>query len=135
MPRFRQISRYLTRPWLGPTLRDVIVCRALVGMAMVLGLAHLCGWSLWPCFFAKVTGLPSLGWVGARPVSPLSQGDWRRGMPYFLFVPGFVLLGILAPGGAFAPAQWRKKTAVFVERMERVTSFATIFLIVVLIYG
>lgn len=116
-------------------LQDVVVCRALVGMAAVLGFGHLCGWTLWPCFFARATGLPCPGCGLTRGVTALFHGEWQKSWAYHPFTLGFVLLGALMTFCAVAPGGVRTKVAGLVERLEKVTPFATIFLLAVVIYG
>ena len=105
------------------------------GTATVLGLIHFCGWSLAPCLFAKVTGLPCPGCGLTRGLAALLRGDWQLALAYHLFTPGFVLLGAVITLCAVAPPRLRIKVAGAVERLENVTSFATIFLFAVVIYS
>lgn len=116
-------------------LRQVVLCRVMLITVTVIGVGHLFGWSLWPCFFAKITGRPCPGCGMTRAVAALLHGEWRQAMAYHPFVPGFALLGLLLLFCTFAPQGLREKMCSHVEKLERVTKFAAIFLLAALIYG
>lgn len=135
MPRLRRIWQYLTQPWLAPMLRQVVLCRVMLVVVTVIGVAHLLGWSLWVCLFSKVTGLPCPGCGMTRAIAALLHGEWRQALLYHPFSPGFALLGLLLLFCAVMPGQLRERVCTLVEKLEHVTKFAAIFLLAALIYG
>jgi hypothetical protein len=135
MSRTRQIWNYLTRPWLAAMLQQVTLCRASVSVVLVLGVAHLLGYSLLPCLFARITGLPCPGCGMTRAVAALLHGEWRLGLAYHPFAPAFVMFGLLVALCAMAPVPLRGRVVQLVKAAEDATRFATIFLFAAVIYG
>ena len=135
MCRSRQFWTTLFTPWLAPLLRQVVLCRGLTVTMMVLGAFHLLGYSLWPCLFANVTGLPCPGCGMTRAVGALIRGDWSAAVQFHPFAPGFVLLALLVVFIAAAPRKLRDRLGSIIERMEVKTRIPTFFLLAAVIYG
>lgn len=131
----RSVWHALGRPWLALLLRQTVLCRALVGAVAVLALAHVMGFSLFPCYFATITGLPCPGCGMTRATIAFLKGDIRLALAYHPFVPGFLLLGGLMAFCAIAPEKWREAVIRWVSLIEVHTRIPTIFLLAVLIYG
>ncbi len=135
MQRLHRFWIYLTQPWFAPLLRQVVLCRAIVITLFVLGVAHLFGWSLWPCMFSKITGLPCPGCGMTRAVAAMLHGQWHQAMLYHPFAPGFVVLGLIMMVCCIASQGLREKVSAHVEKLEAVTKFTSVFLLSAVIYG
>ncbi len=131
----QRVWNRFTTPWFSSLLAQVAMCRVLLASVTLLGGAHLFGWSLWPCFFASVTGLPCPGCGMTRSVTCLLNGEWNMAMAFHPFSPGFVALGGLLTWVALVPTAWRKPVIEQVKTVEKRTALPTIFLLSVLIYG
>ena len=135
MRRARQFWTTLFTPWLAPLLRQVVLCRALTVTMMVLGVAHLLGFSLWPCLFANVTGLPCPGCGMTRAMGALVRGDWNAAVQFHPFAPGLVLFAFLVAFVALTPRKLHDSLVRIIERMEVKTRIPTLFLLAAIIYG
>ncbi|WP_281270200.1 DUF2752 domain-containing protein [Roseimicrobium gellanilyticum] len=93
------------------------------------------GWSLWPCFFASMTGLPCPGCGMTRATAALLKGQWSLAMKYHLFSPGFLVLAAFLGWAALAPRSWRDPVIRWVKGVERRTCLPLLFLVCAFIYG
>lgn len=118
----------LTKPWLGPLMRQRAICRALVGMLGTLGVAALCGVSLWSCTFAEATGLPCPGCGLTRGTLALARGDWRSALLFHPFTPCFLLLGAFVAAGAFLPRARIDRWTDRIEALEKKSRVTALFL-------
>lgn len=131
----RSVWHALGRPWLAPLLRQTVLCRALVAAVGVLAMAHVMGFSLFPCYFATLTGLPCPGCGMTRATVALLKGNFRLALAYHPFSPGFMLMGGLMFYCAISPKKWRDPVIRGVSLVENHTRLPSIFLLAVLIYG
>jgi hypothetical protein len=133
--RRQRVWNLFTTPWFSSLLAQVAMCRVLLASVALLGGAHLLGWSLWPCFFASVTGLPCPGCGMTRSVTALLKGQWDLAMAYHPFSPGFVVMGGLLAWAALVPKTWRDPVIQWVKAVERRTCLPLLFLLCAFIYG
>lgn len=127
--------RSLTKPWLGPLLRQQALCRAIILCMGTLAVAAMMGVSLWPCTFADVTGLPCPGCGLTRGGLALMRGDWRAALLFHPFTPFFFILGALVGIGAILPKTKLEVLAGRVERFEQKTKLTMLFLAAVLSFS
>lgn len=135
MGRFSQFCLTLFAPWLAPLLRQVVLCRVVVATVMVLGTGHLLGYTLWPCLFANVTGLPCPGCGMTRAMGALVRGEGSTAMQFHPFAPGFLALGLLVALVALTPRNLHGGLVRIIERLEVKTRAPTFFLLAAVIYG
>lgn len=135
MRRSRQFLATLFTPWLAPLLRQVVLCRGLTVTMAVLGAFHLLGFSLWPCLFANVTGIPCPGCGMTRATGALLRGEWSAAVRFHPFAPGFLLLALMVAFVAVAPRKLRNGVVLIIERIEVKTRAPTLFLLAAVIYG
>lgn len=131
----RGIWAIITRPWFAPLLAQTVLCRVLLAAVLVLGAGHVMGISLWPCFFASVTGLPCPGCGMTRAVTSLLRGEWGKAMAFHPFAPGFLVMAALLAMAALAPQHWRERLVRGVDLFERRTCLPLLFLLCAFIYG
>lgn len=120
--------RSLTKPWLGPLMRQQAMCRAIWLTLAVLALGMLAGLQLWPCMFAEMTGLPCPGCGMTRASLALMRGDLRTALLFHPFVPFFFVLGGFVAAGALLPKAKIEIWAARVEDFERKSRVTVLFL-------
>ena len=130
-----KLWRALTKPWLGAMLEDVRLCRVVVIVCAVLGVGHMLGYSLWPCVFAKTTGLPCPGCGMTRAIAALLHGKWKEALRFHPMSPAFLVLGIMLVVSAVLDKTRRVRLAERVTAFERRTGCPTIILVLTMIYG
>jgi hypothetical protein len=135
MSRLKRIWQTLTRPWLSTLLRDAMLCRITVLAVMVLGVAHLAGFSLMPCPFYGVTRLPCPGCGMTRAFIAFFRGEWGAMVTLHPFAPVFVTLGALMGCSAVAPLRAREVMAEIAERVERRTRLPALLLLSFALFG
>ncbi|WP_343229892.1 DUF2752 domain-containing protein [Roseimicrobium sp. ORNL1] len=131
----RRLWRGLTVPWFSSLLEQTAMCRAMLAMVALLGGAHLMGWSIWPCFFANMTGLPCPGCGMTRATAALLKGQWGLAMKHHPFSPGFMVMAAFLAWAALAPKAWRDPVNRWVKAFERRTCLPLLFLVCTFIYG
>jgi hypothetical protein len=125
----------LRQPWLAPLLEQLPLCRGLVLTAAILGLAHFLGWTVFPCPFSTLTGLPCGGCGITRATAALLRGDLTQALHYHPFSPGFFILGLLLTFSAIVPTSWRSAVVKRIDFFERRTLLPTLFIFAFVIYG
>ena len=127
--------KVFSAPWLAPVLAQPILCRALTGGALVIAGTHWLGYSLFPCAFAAITGLPCPGCGMTRAVTALLRGEWERSWALHPFAGGFLVLGVLLGFASVVPAKWREGLVRAVLAFEHRTRLPLLFLLATVIYG
>lgn len=127
--------RLLLKPWLAPLMRQRAMCRALMLAFLVLGFGAWMGWTLWPCTFAEVTGLPCPGCGLTRATSALLHGDWRSSWQFHPFAGFFVLVSIFVAAGALMPPPQVAGLSARVEIFEQRTKLPAIILVALVCFG
>ncbi len=116
-------------------MADTRLCRIAVGVTAFLGIANMLGFHLWPCLFAKITGLPCPGCGMTRATVALIKGDWAASFAYHPFAAAFAIFGILLALVAILPQARRQQLAASVGRFERLTALPLLLLFAALLYG
>lgn len=98
-----RILQALSRPWLGPIIRQRAVCRALLVFICLLALTVGLAGGLWPCYFTQLTGLPCPGCGMTRAASAWMRGDISAALRLHPFSPLLIIIGILISAGALLP--------------------------------
>lgn len=117
----RPFREMVFRPILAPVLRERPAVLVLLGGALVIGGAHLAGFSLWDCPFHRVVGRPCPGCGLTRGCSAFLHGDLVSAVRHHAFAPLFVLGG--AAGGVvqLLPSGLRERVLRGLESAERRT--------------
>lgn len=130
-----RILRALSKPWLGPLIRQRAVCRALLAMMSVLGFGVWMGWSLWPCVFADVTGLPCPGCGMTRAAAAWLRGDIPAALRFHPLSPFLIFIGGFVAAGALLPAAKVEALAARVAVFEEKSRCSALFLAVLVIFS
>jgi hypothetical protein len=131
----KRLWHLLTRPWLAALLRDVVLCRATVLAVALLGAAHLAGYSVMPCPFFHLTGLPCPGCGMTRAFVAFFTGHWGAMAGLHPFAPLFVLIGGFMGFSAVATRRGRERVAGMAERVERSTGIPSMLMLSFALFG
>lgn len=116
-------------------MEDLVLCRVVVGVCAVLGLASMLHISIWPCFFNELTGLPCPGCGMTRAVSALLHGDWHTAMLYHPLSPAYFAMGVVLAASAVSPPNFRTRLVAVVQSLERRTALPALIVFATLIFG
>lgn len=111
------------------------MCRVLVSVAVLLLGAHLAGISLWPCWFARLTGRPCPGCGMTRAITALLRGDWASMTAFHPFAPFFLCVAVLVFLCAMLPASFAGKIARGTEVIEQRTAIPALTMLLFLCFG
>lgn len=125
----------LLRPWLAPLMRQRVLCRIMFAAVLGVGGASWLGWSLWPCPFAQVTGLPCHGCGMTRAFLAMLRGEWGAVMRLHPFAPFFALVGGVCSVVSFLPGGLAERLAGKIEIFERKTKLPALVLIFFACFG
>lgn len=122
-------------PWLAPLMRQRLLCRLMFAATLLIGVAAMQGWSLWPCPFAEVTGKPCPGCGMTRAFLALLHGDWQTVIRWHPFAPFFALVGLVASVASVLPGGLAARVACWVEIFEKKTRLPAIILTLFACFG
>lgn len=128
-------AKILLKPWMAPLMRQRALCRWTLVVVAALFAGSLAGWSLWPCPFAKLTGLACPGCGMTRAMLAMLRGDWRLVMQLHPFAPFFALTGGFCGVVSLMPEEMAGKVAVKVEGFERRTRLPAVILLLFACFG
>jgi hypothetical protein len=132
-PAAKLLSRWF-EPSLSPLLRDrrlAIGCSFFGALQVVAGFFHF---KTFPCPMLYGIGIPCPGCGASRACGMLLHGDVHDMATMNLFAPCFILAAVLFGIVAIFPPKWSSMVVDFVERTERSTGIAKVFLILLFVY-
>lgn len=125
----------LLKPWMAPLMRQRALCRWTLVAVLALFAGSLVGWSLWPCPFAKLTGLPCPGCGMTRAMMAMLHGDWLLVMRLHPFAPFFAFTGSFCGLVSLLPQDLAGRVAARVESFERRTRLPALILLLFACFG
>ena len=129
------IVNLLLKPWMAPLMRQRALCRWTLLTVLVLFAGSRVGWSLWPCPFAELTGLPCPGCGMTRSMLAMLRGDWGLVMRLHPFAPFFALTGGFCGLVSLIPLDMANRVAAKVEVFESRTRLPAVILILFACFG
>jgi hypothetical protein len=129
------IANLLLKPWMAPLMRQRTLCRWMVVTVLLLFAGSRMGWSLFPCPFAKLTGLPCPGCGMTRAMMAMLHGNWALVVRLHPFAPFFALTGGLCGLVSLLPLGLAERITAGVDAFERRTRLPAAILLLFACFG
>lgn len=129
-----RLRHFLSKPVLGPVLRDRKTSLGMAILAVLQVAAALNGWRTIECPMLQSTGLPCPGCGLSRACGAFIRGDWHAWTTWHVFAPLFLLAAAMMLAALLLPNDAREWLARLTDGFERRLAIVPVTLITMVVY-